>query len=68
MFLSSRFAVEVTLNGIVDEILSRLDRLEAAPERVYMVEVTQENFQEVVKTPKQSVLLLAYESSKSLQE
>lgn len=50
----------MTVDEILDEIARRLHGNYRAVERKYAVEVTAHNFQEIVKTPRQSVLLLTY--------
>ncbi|PVD21491.1 hypothetical protein C0Q70_19665 [Pomacea canaliculata] len=60
------FLVDVTVDEILDEIARRLHGNYRAVERKYAVEVTAHNFQEIVKTPRQSVLLLTY--NKDTQE
>ena len=57
--------VDITVDDIIDEIARRLHGNFGGLERFYAVEVTSKNFREIVKTPKQSVLLIAYDKSKS---
>ncbi|KAK7114762.1 uncharacterized protein [Littorina saxatilis] len=61
------FPVDVTVDDIIDEIARRLHGNFGGLERFYAVEVTSNNFREIVKTPKQSVLLLTYDKN-SLEE
>nr|KAG5704544.1 hypothetical protein BaRGS_003855 [Batillaria attramentaria] len=61
------FLGDVTVDDITDEIARRLHGNFGGLERYYAVEVTSNNFREIVKTPKQSVLLLVYDKN-SLNE
>ncbi|XP_076449302.1 uncharacterized protein LOC143285769 [Babylonia areolata] len=55
------FMVDVTVDDIIDEIARRLHGNFGGLDRFYAVDVTSQNFREVVKTPQQSVLLLTYD-------
>ena len=52
------------MDDIIDEIARRLHGNFGGLERYYAVEVTSSNFREIVKTPKQNVLLIAYDKCK----
>ena len=56
--------VDVAVDDIIDEIARRLHGNFGGLERYYAVEVTSSNFREIVKTPKQNVLLIAYDKCK----
>ena len=58
--------VDVTVDDIIEGIARRLHGNFGGLERFYAVEVTSKNFREMVKTPKQNVLLLAYDKSEFL--
>lgn len=57
------FLVDITVDDIIDEIARRLHGNFGGLDRSYAVEVTSQNFLEIVKTPKQNVLLLTYDKS-----
>ena len=61
---SFSFMVDVAVDDIIDEIARRLHGNFGGLERYYAVEVTSSNFREIVKTPKQNVLLIAYDKCK----
>lgn len=54
---------DVTVDDITDEIARRLHGNFGGLERFYAVEVTSRNFREIVKTPKQDVLLVTYDKN-----
>jgi len=65
-------SVDVTVDDIVDMIARLLHGNFAGLKRKYTVQATEDNYQELVKTPRQSVLLLIYslkkkESAKELK-
>ena len=63
MIVPPSFPVEVTVDDIIDGIARLLHGNFGGVQRFHMAEVTARNFHEVVKTPRQSVLLLTYDTS-----
>lgn len=61
-------SVDVTVDDIVDMIARLLHGNFAGLKRRYTVDLTQENYQEIVKTPRQSVMLLIHSKKKGDKE
>jgi len=61
-------SVDITVDDIVDMIARLLHGNFAGLKRRYTVQATEENYQELVKTPRQSVLLLIHSKKKDAKE